>query len=126
MKELYDGLEHWRNTPFDWQTANCCHFAKDMLERRGVSVPIEIPELSGAEEARVWLRENGHASLYLMLTKLFGRPVGPLQARRGDIVYTDQEAGAVGVVDRAGWFLSDSGLISIPLKKCRWAFHVHE
>ena len=128
MKALYEGLEAWRHTPFDWETANCCHYAKDLVERQGVPVALVVPSLQGPQDARQWLREQGHGSLYLLLVRLFGRPVRPLAARRGDVLYRNvpMEAGAVGIADRNGWFLSEKGLVEIPLQRCRWAFHIHE
>jgi hypothetical protein len=121
---LYEGIEHWRNIPFDWETANCCHFVKDLVSRQGVDVDIQIPVLAGPLEAMEWLRGEGHGSLYHLLCDLFGEPVSPLQARRGDILYRADPDPAIGIADRGGWFLGDNGLIHLSLKRCKWAFHI--
>lgn len=123
---LYDIIRDWQNVPFSWESANCCHFANDVCVRQGFDAGIEVPSVSGPEEAEAWLRERGHRGLYGLLRSVFGNPVAPLQGKRGDLVLRDGdiEGGAIGVIDRTGLFLSEKGLISVPLGKCRWAFRV--
>lgn len=117
----YDGFDHWRRVPFSWPEANCCHFCKDMLARQGIHVDMLVPEVQDEAAAKAWLEEQGFASLYDLMVHLFGEPVAPLQARRGDIVYRDD---AIGIADRDAWFLSDRGLIAFPLRRCKAAFRV--
>jgi hypothetical protein len=117
----YEGFDEWRHVPFSWTDANCCHFCKDMVQRQGVTIEIPVPSVADEKEAKKWLHAQGHRSLYHLMVSLFGMPVAPLQARRGDVVYKD---GSIGIADRYGWFLSDTGLIAFPLSKCRWAFRV--
>lgn len=126
MRALYEGLDAWREVPFDWATANCCHFAKDLVERQGFRIGIEVPPVSGPEEALEWLKSEGHQSLYHLMLHLFGKPVAPLQAHRGDVLYRSDtlQGGTLGIADRVGWFLSPTGLIPVPLGQCRRAFRV--
>lgn len=123
---LYEIIRDWQNTPFSWESANCCHFAKDVCVRQGRAVDIEVPSVAGPEEARAWLHEHGYRGLYGLLRGVLGNPVAPLQGKRGDLVLRgwSVEGGAIGVIDRTGLFLSERGLISVPLGNCRWAFRV--
>lgn len=120
LKAFYAGLESWRNVPFDWQTANCCHFVVDMIQRTTGRV-IEIPTVSSEDEMRAWLDSNGHRSLYHAAKTHLGRGHKPLLAKRGDVLWRGSD-GALGVCDRQGWFLADRGLVQIPLSRCTRAF----
>jgi hypothetical protein len=122
LKAFYAGIEAWRNVPFHWETANCCHFCADMLFRTTGRV-IEIPSLADEKDMQRWLKEHGHQSLYHCVVSHLGKSVKPLLARRGDIVYRSDD-GAFGVVDRQGLFLSDRGLVAFPLSRCNRAFRV--
>lgn len=125
LTALYEGLQYWRTQTFEWPGPNCCHYVKDMLDRQGFAVDFEVPEVSGPEEAEAWLQERGHRSLYHFALTVLGASKGPLQARRGDVMYNSTlDAGALGIADREGWFLSEGGLIAVPLAKCQRVFKV--
>lgn len=113
---FYTGIEAWRSVPFDWETANCCHFVADMLKRTTGRV-VDIPTVTSEDGMREWLTANGHRSLYHAAVAHLGKGVKPMQARRGDILWRASD-GALGVCDRQGLFLSRRGLVHIPLTQC--------
>ena len=122
---FYATLREWRDRPFGWQDATCCHFAEACVRAQGVPLPYETPTLQGPQEAAEWLRaETGARSLFDLLRRLFGAPVKSGKAMRGDLALRPGgiEAGALGVFDRDAWFISEKGLIAVPRSEVRWAF----
>jgi len=122
-RQFYAVLADWRERPFSFTEANCCQFAADIARCSGVD--IAVPEFDDPELAAKWFRDQGHKSLYHYLVSLFGKPVAPLQARRGFIAYRKGhglEGSAIGAVERKALFVSDKGLVEIPLSECACAF----
>lgn len=122
-KKLYATLEKWRNVPFDFKTKSCCHFVADVVYQT-TGRRLNVPHLDGPEQAIQWIQKMGHSSLHSYLVSLFGQPIPILKAKRGDIAYAQLglEGGAIGIVERGAWFVSDNGLILRPLKECICAF----
>lgn len=120
LKDFYAGIDAWRDVPFDWATANCCHFVADMVERTTGRVT-EIPTVTSEEEMREWLQANGHRSLYHAAKTHLGRGHKPLLAKRGDVLWRGED-GALGICDRQGLFLGPGGLVHFPLSRCTRAF----
>lgn len=123
-RAFYRVLREWQARPFDWHRANCCQFAAEVARCWGVEHA--IPEFETVEEAAAWLRAQGARSLYEYLRRLFGNPVPPLQARRGFIAYrkgVGLEGSAIGTIDRKALFVSDRGLIQVPLGQIAGAFN---
>ncbi len=122
-RQFYSVLDDWRTRPYDWKRANCCHFSADIARCSGVNV--DVPVFESVEDAADWIRSQGVRSLYHYLVKLFGKPVAPLQARRGFIAYRKGQGldgSAIGAVERKALFVGDSGLIELPLSECAGAF----
>jgi len=122
-RQFYSVLEDWRARQYDWRNANCCQFAADIAGCWGLD--IDVPDCETVEDAAAWIRSQGVRSLYHYLVKLFGKPVAPLQAKRGFIVYRKGqglEGSAIGTVERKAIFVSDGGLTEIPLGECAFAF----
>ncbi len=122
-RQFYTVLEDWRQRPYDWVSANCCQFATDVARCWGVDV--EVPSCNTTAEAEKWLREQGVRSLYHYLVKLLGKPVAPLQAKRGFIAYRKGfgiDGSAIGTIERRALFVGDNGLIVVPLSDCACAF----
>lgn len=123
QREFYTVIEDWRDRCYDWRSANCCQFAADIVRCSGVD--FEVPDCETVEEAEAWFRDHGARSLYHYLVKLFGRPVAPLQAKRGFIAYRKGQGlgqSAVGAIERKALFVGDKGLIEVPLSECTGAF----
>jgi hypothetical protein len=123
-REFYRVLASWQSRPFDWQSANCVHFASDVT-RRAWGIEFDVPHCETPAEAAEWIRAQGARSLYAFLRRLFGQPVAPLQARRGFIAYrkgVGLEGMALGVVERKALFVSERGLIELPLGEIAGAF----
>jgi len=122
-RQFYSVLDDWRNRPYERQSANCCQFAADIARCSGVD--IEVPCFETVDEAAQWIEKQGVRSLYHYLVKLFGRPVAPLQAKRGFIAYRKGiglDGSAIGAIERKALFVGDRGLIEVPLSDCAGAF----
>jgi hypothetical protein len=67
-----------------------------------------------------------HGSLPALVSSVCGEMVPPLLARRGAFVCAEMPEGeAVGIADGdAAMFLSDKGLVRVPLKYCKGAWNV--
>ena len=122
-RKFYGVLDEWRGRPYDFVEANCCQFAADIARCWGVD--IDVPDFETAEHAAKWIKKQGCKSLYHYLVKLFGRPVAPLQAKRGFIAYRKGiglDGSAIGAIERKALFVSERGLIEVPLSACAGAF----
>ena len=123
-QQFYAVLDEWRERTYDWEEANCCHFAADIARCWGVD--IDVPGFDDADDAAVWIRKQGARNLYSYLRKLFGKPVAPLQAKRGFIAYRKGEGldgSAIGAIERRALFVGSNGLIELPLGECACAFN---
>ncbi len=117
-RQFYAVLDDWRLRPYDWKDANCCQFAADVGRCSGVDV--EVPSFDTAKEASEWMQAQGVRSLFHYLVKLLGKPIAPLQAKRGFIAYRKGqglEGSAIGVIEHKALFVGDKGLIEIPLAR---------
>ncbi len=122
-RQFYSVIEDWRYRKYDWGSSNCCHFAADIACCSGVD--ISVPEFETVEAATDWIRSQGVRSLYYYLVKLFGKPVAPLQAKRGFIAYRrgiGLKGSAIGAIERKALFVGEQGLIELPLSVCAGAF----
>lgn len=122
-RQFYETLRAWRSRPYQWETANCCHFGADIARCWGLD--ISIPECQTPDEAAAWIEAQGAKSLYHYLVSLFGRPQAPLQGKRGWLVYRKGqglEGSAIGTIERRALFVSRRGLVEIPLGQCAGAF----
>ena len=122
-RQFYVVLDDWRTCAYDWHHSNCCQFAADIARCSGVD--IDIPNFDTAEQAAKWIKKKGSKGLYHYLVKLFGKPVAPLQAKRGFIAYRKGfglEGSAIGAIERKALFVGERGLIEVPLSDCAGAF----
>ena len=123
-RRFYSVLDEWRERPYDFVEANCCEFAADIA--RCWDVDIDVPNFDNAEQAAKWIKKQGTRSLYHYLVKLFGKPVAPLQAKRGFIAYRKGQGldgSAIGAIERKALFVGETGLIEVPLSACAGAFN---
>lgn len=123
-KKFYAVIEDWRGRAYDWHESNCCQFVADIARCCGVD--IAVPGFNDAEQAEKWIKKQGVRSLYHYLVKLFGRPVAPLQGKRGFIVYRKGQGldgSAIGTIDRRALFVGAKGLIEVRLGDCAAAFN---
>ena len=122
-RQFYSVIDAWRDRSYDWQKSNCCQFAADIASCWGVD--IEVPDFDNTEQAAKWIKKHGVKSLYQYLVKLFGKPVAPLQAKRGFIAYRKGQGldgSAIGAIERKALFVGDNGLQELPLSACACAF----
>ena len=123
-REFYAVLDDWRDRRYDWTSANCCQFAADIARCWGVN--IAVPDCETVEAATECIQAHGCRSLYHYLVSLFGKPVAPLQAKRGFIAYRKGQGltgSAIGAIDRRALFVGDKGLLELPLGECACAFN---
>ncbi len=122
-RQFYAVLDDWRSRSYDWHKSNCCQFAADIARCSGVD--IEVPDFANVEQAAKWIKKQGAKSLYMYLVKLFGKPVAPLQAKRGFIAYRKGQGldgSGIGAIERKALFVGSNGLIELPLSACACAF----
>ena len=122
-RQFYEVLDKWRMRPYDFVEANCCQFAADIAMCSGVH--IVVPCFETVDEAAQWIKSQGVRSLYHYLVKLFGKPVAPLQAKRGFRAYRKGmglDGSAIGAIERKALFVGPHGLIEVPLSDCAGAF----
>ncbi len=84
-----------------------------------------MPDFNDAEQAAKWIKKQGAKSLYHYLVKLFGKPVAPLQAKRGFIAYRKGQGldgSGIGAIERKALFVGEHGLIELKLSDCAGAF----
>ncbi len=123
-RQFYAVLADWRDRAYDWDEANCCQFSADIARCWGID--FSVPSFDTIDDAAKWLRSKGARSLYYYLVKLFGRPVAPLQGKRGFIIYRKGQGldgSAIGTIDRRALFVGDKGLIEVRLGECAAAFN---
>ncbi len=122
-RRFYAILEDWRYRPYSFADANCCQFAADIARCSGID--IEVPDFDDVEQAAKWIKKQGVRSLYHYLVKLFGKPVAPLQAKRGFIAYRKGQGldgSGIGAIERKALFVGEHGLIELKLSDCAGAF----
>lgn len=100
-------------TPFDWTTANCCHFGFAWMEFATGSNPYaELPAVNSATSAMRLIKSLGGSLKDAMTTVLRREPVSPMLARPGDLVLIDstEDVGAIGIcAGRTSIFLDKAG-----------------
>jgi hypothetical protein len=86
-EQLGDYLGARLGQPFEWPTANCCHFAAQWVECVEGSNPMaDLPPTASALEAMRLVRELG-GSLESAWTRQLGRDaIAPAFAQLGDVV----------------------------------------
>jgi len=122
-RQFYSVIEDWRDRSYDWHKSNCCQFAADIARCSGAD--IEVPDFDNVEQAAKWIKKQGCRSLYHYLVKLFGKPVAPLQAKRGFIAYRKGQGldgSGIGAIERKALFVGEHGLIELKLSDCAGAF----
>lgn len=122
-RQFYQVLDDWRLRPYDFVEANCCQFAADVARCSGVD--IKVPSFDNTQQAAKWIKKQGAKSLYQYLVNLFGKPVAPLQAKRGFIAYRKGQGldgSGIGAIERKALFVGEHGLIELKLSDCAGAF----
>ena len=122
-RDFYRVIDAWHDRSYDWHKSNCCQFAADIARCSGID--IKVPDFDDVEQAAKWIKKQGCRSLYHYLVKLFGKPVAPLQAKRGFIAYRKGQglnASAIGAIERKALFVGEHGLIELKLSDCAGAF----
>lgn len=131
-RAYFETIEAWRWIRFDRAEANCCHFVADVLGR-ATGQAFEIPASHDVETAREALEQLGSRSLYAHMVKLFGKPLAPLHAHIGYVMYRQGDEhsfvpgeATVGIADRGfAWFLGRRGLEHVKLSQCAKTFRAY-
>lgn len=115
--------------PFAWGSHDCALFAADCVKAMTGVDPAEA--LRGRYDtqhgAALALREHGAGTLLKTLKAIFGEPISPHFAQRGDVVMLDRATTGI-CVGRFSYFVGREegveGLVVIPTAQCRYAFRV--
>lgn len=113
-----------------WGEVDCCLFAAGwVMSATGVDPMADYRgEYASQDEALARLRATGDGTLIGALTRLFGDPVHPASARRGDIVFrkADRSVGVVVTIGarQAGMFLGEGGFAEVSMRDCDMGFRV--
>ncbi len=93
-------VEDYKSTPFQWGQHDCCQFSGACVEAITGQNPLDkfptkyINKKGGIEV----LKTEGKGSLLKTLVFLFGPPISPAKAKRGDLVFqTNKGDPSVGV-----------------------------
>lgn len=116
-------------TAFDWQAANCCHFAAGWIEHAtGVNPMADLPATPDAMAAVRLVREHG--DLQGIVTAATGwNPIPPALAQTGDIVLVesadpDGTGHAIGICSGHDVLVTDAqGLVQhgpMDMALCAW------
>jgi len=107
---------------FDWQAANCCHFAaRWVAAETGVDPMVDLPAVASARAAQRLIRTLG-GSLVAAWSRQLGRePISPLLAQTGDIVRVpidDNKDEAIGICSgRTAMIVArDGGVVHVGLQ----------
>ena len=122
-------LDNVADKPFEWGSHDCALFAADCVKAMTGVDPAEAyrGKYDTAHGAAQALREHGAGTLLKTLKAIFGEPISPHFAQRGDVVMLDRTTTGI-CVGRFSYFVGREegveGLLVIPTAQCRYAFRV--
>lgn len=122
-------LDRVADQPFSWGEHDCALFSADCVKAMTGFDPAEAyrSKYDDARGAAIALREHGAGTLLRTLKSIFGEPISPHFAQRGDVVMRDARTAGV-CVGRFSWFVgeegSTQGLVPLPTAACGYAFRV--
>ena len=122
-------LDNVADKPFEWGSHDCALFAADCVKAMTGFDPAEAfrSRYDTQHGAAVALREHGAGTLLKTLKAIFGEPISPHFAQRGDVVMLDRTTTGI-CVGRFSYFVGREegveGLLVIPTAQCRYAFRV--
>jgi len=114
---------------FQWGVNDCALFAADCVKAMTGVDPAEAfrGQYDTSRGAALALREHGAGTLLKTMKAMFGEPISPHFAQRGDVVMRD--ATTTGIcAGQFSWFMGEEGeregLVYLPTAACRYAFRV--
>ncbi|MFQ5535576.1 MAG: hypothetical protein ACE5EM_12670 [Sphingomonadales bacterium] len=113
--------------PFCWGKHDCCLFAANIVKAMTGDDPAKAFRGRYRTEfgARRALKRYGSGTLYHTLRSLFGNPIPPARAWRGDLVYMVTENGpSAGVCLGAIAAFASDGLAFVPMSETAKAWRV--
>ena len=99
LQQLLAFIASRKDAPYAWGSNDCCLFAADaIVAMTGTDLAAKLRGTYSNEEGAYKIIAD-HGSLAKLITSFLGTPLGPLCARRGDIVLFHAPNGAdcVGV-----------------------------
>jgi hypothetical protein len=122
-------LDRVAEEPFKWGSHDCALFAANCVKAMTGDDPVEAfrDVYDTAAGAALALREHGAGTLLKTMKSIFGDPISPHFAQRGDVMMLD--ATTTGIcVGRFSYFVGREegrdGLIVVSTAACRYAFRV--
>jgi len=130
--KLVRAVEAANNTPFKWGVHDCCTFTANCVEAMTGRNPMAqfIGKYHDKKSALRALRKFGKGSLYKTLESLFGAPISPEKAIRGDLAYgVFDDDPAVGICLGqysvfTGYLEQQPALVTVPTKEISKIFCV--
>jgi len=128
-ERLAEKIATLRAQPFAWGRHDCCTFAMDCIEAITGEDPMAAfrGRYDDPVSATAVLKSIGKGSLYATLRGVFGNPVPPAQARRGDLVLFKQASGPSVLICAGDRALGpgEAGLLDLPTLSAKYAFKVN-
>ena len=110
----------------EWGDFGCGYFVAGAIEAMTGENPLDI-EFDDETSLKDALAASGDKTLYIYLSRKFGRHIPPAQAQRGDIVQLRREAvPTMGVMLSRNKvvFLAQQGLAAISVLECERAWRI--
>lgn len=122
-ERLADAFRAAAGKPFAWGEWDCVRFSFDcVLAVTGTDPAPDIRGQYDSEESAAAQIARFGADLESGVDALFGARVGPLYARRGDLLMWN---GCLGIAaDHTGLFVTPRGLVRIGVAKCMCSWRV--
>ncbi|KQO06899.1 DUF6950 family protein [Sphingomonas sp. Leaf242] len=122
-------LDRVAEEPFKWGSHDCALFAANCVRVMTGDDPVEDfrDVYDTATGAALALREHGDGTLLKTMKSIFGEPISPHFAQRGDVMMFDRTTTGI-CVGRFSYFVGrqqgQEGLLTMPTSACRYAFRV--
>lgn len=129
---LGEAVDDAKETVFSWGRHDCCTFAARCVEAITGKDPMATfrNKYHDQKSSLEILKQEGMGTLFLTLKSIFGDPVGPAKANRGDLVFVSGGNGpCLGVcLGRHSVFVGQDegaeGLVFVPTKETHKVFKI--
>jgi len=117
IQKLFEFVESRRDTPYKFPEGDCCNFVADAIVAMTDSDPAANLRGSYHTPAEAKAIIDSHGGLKELISSFLGEPLGPLCARRGDVVFWNGPNGECVGVCVGNDFVTpgDDGLVVRPM-----------
>ena len=132
QKELKEGIEEYKEIPFEWGRSDCIQFAgrvaARLLDYDLLTVANADDRYSTEEEAESIIINEYGGNIEAVLDELFTRRENEKYAQAGDLVSFEMGGKtAIGIIDNSGRYIAAKtigGLVFLPFKSIKTAWEV--